>query len=249
MIQRPDFWDVIAKNVHVYREDIDHLEMNKIVLQECGSIPTDAIFCGTGWCNDFPFFDSKLKVDLGLPHERGASSDDEKWTILEKSTDVEVLEAFPELASPPVMRSSERKSDVTPNRLYQCIGPLQDRSIAFLGNVYVPNAFRVAEVQAVWATAFLDSVLQLPNEQNMIKDITWVNAFCKRRYPTQGDLGNFFHFDMVGYIDRLLEEVGLESHRRWWWPDLVQPLTTSTFEGIKDEYYRKFLAEHKRKTD
>lgn len=108
--------------------------------------------------------------------------------------------------------------------------------------MYVPIGFRVAEVQAIWVTALLSGNLQLPSESAMRKDVAWVNAFDRRRYPTHGHLGNYLHYDMMGYIDRLLGEVGLESHRKGWWADLVYPFATEDLAGTKEEFIRKYKA-------
>lgn len=68
MIHHEDFWDAIAQNVDVYREDIDHLGDNSIVLASGNEIQADTILCGTGFKEIFPFFTPKQCVELGLPH-------------------------------------------------------------------------------------------------------------------------------------------------------------------------------------
>ena len=54
----------------------------------------------------------------------------------------------------------------TPYRLYKYIAPLSDinsaRSIIFIGQIYVGNYFRAVEAQSLWAIAYLDKKLVLP---------------------------------------------------------------------------------------
>ncbi|KJY01253.1 hypothetical protein TI39_contig298g00002 [Zymoseptoria brevis] len=194
MVQRPDFWDTIAKNVHVHRHDIKPLADHVVVLQDGPSLPVDII------------------VRPWLPHTVSDSANEKKWAGLEEAADMKVLSRFPRLAHAPATKQNRLTTNTTPNRLYNNIAPLSDPSIAFAGNVYAPNGFRVAEVQTIWTTALFDGLVKLPSLDAMRKEIAWVNAFMKRRYPTHGAGGNHLQYDMMGYIDRLLGEVGLKSH-------------------------------------
>ena len=65
-------------------------------------------------------------------------------------------------------------------------------------------------------------------------------AFSRRRYPSRGATGTFFHFDVVGYTDKLMRDIGLVSHRQGgWWADLTAPCLASDFKDAKDEYMAK----------
>ncbi|KAF1996572.1 FAD/NAD(P)-binding domain-containing protein [Amniculicola lignicola CBS 123094] len=240
MIQRPDFWDTVARNVHVHRNDIEKLEDHIVVLKDGPSVPIDVIVCATGFQNGFPFFDAEERARLGLPHPRPADETAKEWEKLEKEADQEVLRKYPKLAKAPVIQSPDDPKTKTPNRLYNCITPVEDHTIAFVGNIYVPNGFRAAEVQAIWTTALFDGMVQLPSKAAIQKDVAWVNAFINRRYPTHGSLGNYFQYDMMGYIDRLLSQVGLSSHRKGWWADLTYPLIAKDLSGTTKEYVAKY---------
>lgn len=243
MIQRPDFWDTVARNVHVHRNDIERLSQRTMVLQDGPSLDIDVIICATGFRNEYPFFSTEQRIELGLPHARVVNADEKLWVELEAEADEQVLGKYPVLEHPPPTAPSQIQSEKTPNRLYNTVIPLHDHTIAFVGNLYVPNAFRVAEVQAIYTTALFDNVLKLPTKYEMRKDIAWVNAFNKRRYPTHGALANYFHYDMMGYIDRLLGEVGeggLNMHRKGWWRDWVMPIVAADLAGLKEEYVGRF---------
>ena len=240
MIQREDFWDTIARNVLVYRESIAEVRERSILLENGSEVTTDAIFCGTGWLTKYPFLSTQQSVQLGLPH---AKNDDppetaRKWELLLQAADKEVIARFPQLANPPAC--FKRPQTTTTTRLYNCIAPLTDSSIVFLGAAYLPNAFRAAEAQAIWATAYLDGNFQLPLQDQAEQEIEYMAAFSNRRYPNHGAAGNYFNMDLVGYTDKLVHDVGLVSHRRrWWWQDFFLPCVASDYSGIKDEYLAK----------
>lgn len=240
MIQRPDFWDTVARNVHVHRADMEKLEDHAITFKNGSPISIDAIVCATGFRNDYPFFTETQHIEFGLPHEPFDDKSESTWTNLESEADKKVLYQFPKLANPPAVPTPHPGTHKTPNRLYNCIAPLEDDSIAFVGNVYVPNGFRVAETQALWTTAYFDGMVKLPSAEDMQKDVAWVNALQKRRYPAHGSKGNYFHYDMMGYIDRLLAQMGLEKHKKGWWGDMVYPFVAADLKPAGMEYLDKY---------
>ena len=159
---------------------------------------------------------------------------------LAEAADREVLSQFPRLAHPPPY--FKKTPTKTPYRLYKNIAPLDDEINVFLGQIRIANNFRVSECQALWATAYLDNKLPLPHYDDMQAEIAWVIAWCQRRYPTNGGLGNFFHYDVIGYTDTLLAELELKSHRkRNWWKDFVSPCFASDLKGLREEYRQKYM--------
>ncbi|KAL8729918.1 MAG: hypothetical protein Q9181_004833 [Wetmoreana brouardii] len=243
MIQHDDFWDTIARNVSVFREDIMELRERSVVLRNGSRVATDALLCGTGWNPQYPYLSKAQSVEFGVPHaiEDDPSEIARKWERLLQAADAEVIARFPQLMDPPVF--FKRPQNTTATRLYNCIAPFSDNSIIFVGDIYLSNAFRTAEAQAIWATAYLDGNIVLPPQDQAEKDIAYMAAFSKRRYPAHGATGNYFHMDLVGYTDMLLRDVGMVSHRRrWWWQDFFYPCLASDFTQIKDEYLEKFPA-------
>lgn len=90
-------------------------------------------------------------------------------------------------------------------------------------------------------TAFFDKNVQLPDIEQAEREVAYMNAFSRRRYPPHGAAGNYFHFDLVGYTDRLVTDIGLKSHRKGaWWSDLTSPCLASDFKEIKEEYCTKY---------
>jgi len=177
-------------------------------------IPTDVLLCGTGWSSSLDIFDPKLLYSLGLPSplETAPAEDTSKWSDLEKTADEEILKRFPQLRNPP--DHYHRPAETTPYRLYNGIAPLRDDSIVFIGHVVVSNYFRVAECQAIWATAYLDKQLELPPLADREAAVARFRAWCRRRYLSNGEVANYMAFDFLSYTDQLLREVGLSSHRK-----------------------------------
>ena len=157
--------------------------------------------------------------------------------MLQSAADKEVIDEYPQLAHPP--QFFQKPMVKTPYRLYKCMAPLDDDSIVFLGQIRIANNFRVAECQALWATALLDGTLDLPSYEDMQGEIAYVNAWCRRRYPANGGLGNYMHYDVIAYTDALLAELGLTSHRKPWLKDFFAPCLAHDLRGLIQEYKAK----------
>ena len=96
----------------------------------------------------------------------------------------------------------------------------------------------------------MDGAHALPSPDEMEKQIAFSNAWCTRRYPQHGELGNALDSEMVGYTDHLLGELGLSSHRRnddhiWagWWSSWVDPCCAVMYAGLIDEYRARYMRE------
>jgi len=239
MAQHDDFWDIIAQNVHIYRKDIKCLRDNGIVLEDGSEILSDALLCGTGWKSNYPFFSHERVASLGLPHSlQDPEQESETWKILLEAADRQVLAKFPQLGHPPPHRNPDTRS--TTAKLYKGIAPLEDNSIAFLGHINISNSFRAAEAQAIWTTAYLDGSIGLPPLEQAQKEVAYMNAFSKRRYPSQGQKGDCLFFELVWYTDDLLANVGLKSHRKGWYADWVEPCLAADLKETTNEYKQRY---------
>ncbi|KAL9634615.1 MAG: hypothetical protein Q9204_002925 [Flavoplaca sp. TL-2023a] len=240
LVNRPNFWDTIAQNVQVHYEDIEELHKGNVRLKSGEDIPCDAILCGTGWTPSLNFFDQNMLADLGIPQPVSNFPPEKArlWEELEKDADQQVLERFPILACPPDHYHTPVTE--TPYRLYNGIAPLSDGSIAFVGHVLVANYFRLAECQAIWATAYLDGNVKLPALEQRQKNVALFVAWCRRRYLSNGDRGHWMSAEQTGYTDRLFHDVGLSSHRRFWLWDAFVPSTKKDLHRVRAEYIKKF---------
>jgi dimethylaniline monooxygenase (N-oxide forming) len=220
--QRPDFWSIMTgDNIEFFRENITKISGNTIVMPFDAVCP-DVIICTTGWQPSYhKFLDQDLAGSLGLPvtlpepPRRSANvADHVKWFELEQAADDEICRRFPRLQEPPLHHRSTTTQ--SPFRLYKYMAPTDPkmRGIIFLGHIVIGNNFRAAECQALWAVAYLDGQLSLPSKEDMEREVAMSIAWCRRRYLSKGALGHWLYFDLVPYTDALLQQLGLESHRK-----------------------------------
>ena len=154
---------------------------NTIVLQGGSEIKSDVLFCGTGWSRHYPFFAKEQVIEFGLPHAFEEDSNEaSNWGTLLKAADQQVIKQFPQLANPPPY--FQRPTTTTATRLYNCIAPLRDDTIAFLGDIYLSNSFRTAEAQAIWVTAYFDGNIKLPPQEEAEKEIAYMTTFSRRNW-------------------------------------------------------------------
>lgn len=240
LVQYDDFWDTLAQNVQVYRNNISSMKSHSIMLDDGTEIKSDILLCGTGWSAQYPFFSKDLTCSLGLPHhpEDDSLADSQLWNGLVNVAEQQVLADYPILEHPPPHKTA--KVPTTSLRMYNGIAPLEDPSVVFLGRVHLSNAFRTSEAQAIWATAYFDGNVKMPPIEQAQRDIAYMNALSRKRYPSHGAAGDYLFFGLVWYTDRLLEEVGLRSHRKGWWADWVEPCLASDFKDTKKEYLEKY---------
>lgn len=244
LLTHPDFFYVVAENVKIICAEILSLEPHRICLKSGEEIPCEAILCGTGWTPSLQFFSRDQLVELGLPHARSdeSATEQQTWADLEAAADKEVVSRFPQLADPPP--HYQKPATKTPYRLYNLIAPLSDigteRSIVFIGHLTVGNYFRGVEAQSIWATAYLDDKLKLPSAADRQNEVALHTVWCRRRYLSNGEQGIFITFDLLGYADRLLKQLGLNSHRRGWFQYWFSPCKQSDFKGLKVEYLKKY---------
>ena len=242
MIQQPEFWPLVSQKVTVYRADIVGTTANSLTLDDGRTVPTDVLLCGTGWNANYAFFSPQLARELGLPHDPGEElpEEAESWGKLMKADDQDIIKQYPFLAKPPANSKPISSTHLTPARLYNGIASLTDPSIVFLGRARLSNNFRGSEAQAIWATAYWDGHIKLPPFDQAQREVAYMNAFSRRRYPSRGFDGLNFHADLVWYTDRLVSQAGLESHRKGWWEDPEEPCLASDFRDCKDEYLAKY---------
>ena len=174
---------------------------------------------------------------MGLPVELNKDVELEKPSEEKPIDDQGILDRFLTLRSPPTYRGA--KPSHTPYRLYQSMAPQLDidaQSIVFLGKLVVGNNFRAAEIQALWAVAYLDGQIQV-NVSRIRQKIDETVAWCRKRYLNKGELGSWFFFDVLDYTDMLLAQMKLKSHRqRGWLKNFFGPCRAADLKGLIKEY-------------
>jgi len=246
---RPDLLSTIATKVHVYRRNVDRLNSISVTLAPIdaadneSTIPCDVLVYCTGWNPVSYLFSSEKASGLGLsvPITEVDPKAESYWQALETAAETGVLSRFPYLDDPPPYNRSEPTH--APFRLYKAMAPVideADHSIVFLGKMVVGNNFRTAEAQALWAVAYLDGKVNVP-ESEMAKDVAMTVAWNRRRYLNKGQLGSWFYFDVIAYADMLLEQLKLSSHRRkGWFKNLMDPCFADDLKGLGAEYRARY---------
>lgn len=237
-----DFFPLVADKVNVYRGDVKLLSGNELYLNdEDGThFPCDAILCGTGWRDGLDMFDHDTLRALGLPFPKTIETQEEtaKWEKLVGDADELVLRRFVMLRNPP--KHYHKYDDRTPYRLYHTMAPVHDDSILFMNHIVAGAKLFAAEAQAIWAVAYWDKAFKLPSVAEREKDIAHMIAWNKRRYLSNGELGNFAAFDSVPYADKLLDETGLSAHRqKGWLGNMFSPIMPADLGRVWREYLDK----------
>ncbi|KAI1399400.1 putative dimethylaniline monooxygenase [Hypoxylon fuscum] len=234
-----DFWPLVAEKVYVHRGDVKLLNGNELYLNdEDGThFPCDAILCGTGWECGLDMFDNRTLMELGLPYPKDIEPQEEtaKWEKLVGKADEQIIRRFVMLRIPP--KHYHKYETRTPYRLYHTMAPVHDDSILFMNHVVAGAKLFAAEAQAIWAVAYWDKAFTLPSVAEREDDIAHMIAWNKRRYLSNGELGNFAAFDSVPYVDRLFDEIGVTSHRKkGWLGNVFAPIVPADLGKVWHEY-------------
>jgi hypothetical protein len=234
---------MVAENVWVYRADLKMLNDKELYLEdEDGThFPCDAVLCGTGWKRQVDLFRPEEKaLDLGLPYPKEIEPREIEgyWEKLVMEADERILKKFVILRQPPT--HPQKRQSNTPYRLYRGMAPLNDNSILFLNHVSVANKLFAAEAQAMWAAAYFGENIKSPSYAERSKEIATCIAWCRRRYLSNGQLGNCFFFDGVPYVDTLLKDMGLTAHKKkGWLKNFFAPFRPADLGRAWEEYLQK----------
>ena len=270
-----DFYDLVRSGtVKVHISDIDHLSPYTVhLVSEPDPIQTDALICCTGWKYKphTQFYPEGIEKDIGVPYYDPNNEDFANDPIVMKADEV-ILTRFPRLRdqpSPnqhyrpmrPILTTNQTKAteDVEPNRpyrLYRLIAPPTHRfrnSIVFLGAALCIPTTTNMQIQALWATAYLDGKIQglssslaspssaRKSEEELLWDATLTSRFGRWRYPTgYGARFPDFASDAVPYWDLLLGDLGLQSKRKGGGlREVYDPYGPEDFSTIVEEWIAK----------
>lgn len=179
-----DFHDYVRNGqVQILRKDIETLGASNTIhfTDKYPSIQVDALVCSMGWSYALPF-DMEPRdahASLGIPSMNYTTSQAAAWSSYESAADSEILSRFPSLAHAPrpehksLPAKAELPTDVvptevkqiermTPWRLWRGIAPPalaaapeHQRSIVFLGMLFMLQTVPRAELQALWAWSWM----------------------------------------------------------------------------------------------
>ncbi|KAK8091771.1 hypothetical protein PG997_002132 [Apiospora hydei] len=227
-----DFWPLVAEKVYVHRGSVKLLGGRELYLDDDDGthFPCDAVLLGTGWKDGLEMFDERVRMELGLPFPKAMEKPEEtaKWYKLVSEADEEILRRFVMLRHPP--KHYHRYETRTPYRLYHTMAPLHDDSILFMNHI-------VAGAKLFAAVAYWDKAFRLPPLAEREADVARMIAWNKRRYLSNGELGDFAAFDSVPYVDGLLDEIGVTSHRnKGWLGNMFAPIMPADLGRVWCEY-------------
>ena len=243
--------------IKIHIADIDHLSHRTIHLSTGEGIPASAFICATGWeaTPNIQFLPRGIDKELGFSWSPDPIDED-----LVKSADDEILRRFPRLQDQPIFEPKHRPLTENaaaaaphPIRLARFMVPLsmfKERSIVFLGTTLTFNTVLIAQLQALWATAYFDDKLIEDIEKSDLH-LKWETAlqtqFGKWRYPASfGKRNPDFVFDAVPYMDLLLKDLGLRSHRKSnIFVECFEPYGPSDYRGLVDEWKGRDLVKTK----
>ena len=77
----------------------------------------------------------------------------------------------------------------------------------------------------------------LPDERTMINEIAEFSAWVRMRYRSVGERYPYALFDWIGYLDKLLCEMGINSRRKSnFLSEFFSPYGPHNYAGCLDEY-------------
>lgn len=179
--EAPDVFELVRQGrIEVHVADVAGLEGRAVRLGDGAVVEgVDALVCSTGWDHRPPVRfvrgGADISAELGVPHALGKG--DEEDRALVARADREILEALPRLrdqpkpARPPHLRDEPCQARDPAERtmegsyaLYRFMVPpsrIHTRTLAFAGVVRTPVTAMIAEMQALWLSAFFSH--QMPH--------------------------------------------------------------------------------------
>ncbi|KAK8104666.1 uncharacterized protein PG998_011699 [Apiospora kogelbergensis] len=267
LITMDDFWSTLSNgNMTVLRDTIQSTDSTGVTLMSGQRLESDYVIYATGWGDHFSFFSPELKEELGIPQygakappatnkptsKRGPLSD--PWVAYDEAADALVARKLPLLGAGPRdfdgwqrPAARQRAMKVRRWRLYNRMVPMagdgsddddeNDRSIVILGQIHTTQTPTIAEIQALWAAAYLLGDLALPAAPAMVREVAEWNAWTRKRYASVGERYPYALFDWVPYLDRLMTDLGLETKRHnGALADFFLPYGPHCYSHVVEEY-------------
>ncbi|KAF2837927.1 FAD/NAD(P)-binding domain-containing protein [Patellaria atrata CBS 101060] len=239
----PEFWDMVhnEENVKVWRNSILSYEENSVILDNGTQLPAELVVLATGWKVKQNLFSDQDAQALGLPSEaRFDAETRSKWSKLNGDAEKEILLEYPSLRDSPTGTLSREENDYC---LYRYLIPSSylndDRSIGFIGFLRTASNPMVYEAQALWLTAYLLGVLNVPSQEKREREVARSNAWMWRRYMS-GRRMPFAFFDFISYVDLLYRDLGINTRRKSnILAELFGQYQPRDYQGVVDEWLQK----------
>jgi hypothetical protein len=226
-------------NVHI--ADITSLSSHTVHLSDGKDIGADVLVCATGY-NQTPtvsFFPENLSDKIGV--SASAPSDPAV-----QAADKELMKRFPGLKDqPPAGPIGEKEREQTSSLLYRGTVPsafLQSRNLAYNGMTIGLRGMLIAELHALWITAFFDDKLStpVPSEAEAEWEAMLQNRFARWRAPNGiGPKSPDMIFELMPFFDTILRDLGLNPARKGGWREVFEWYGSQDYKGIVQEWLEK----------
>ncbi|KAM0812168.1 hypothetical protein AB5N19_14485 [Seiridium cardinale] len=233
----PWFDLVRAGKIKIQIADVERLSEKAVYLSNGATLATEAIVCCTGWDAKPPinFLPPGIDSALGL---EGPSPDDLKLlneAHTELFTKLPAICCQPKRSLPSGSKQPEleiptlQANAVRRFYLYRFMVPSNERlfyqrNIAFIGAHIALHATMIAQLQALWITAFFTNELAdlKPETLDNVRinyETVLHNEYTRVRHPHcaggAGERCPDLAFDCLAYMDLLADDMGLEKHRKY----------------------------------
>ncbi|KAK4612329.1 FAD-dependent monooxygenase DEP4 [Fulvia fulva] len=236
----PNLWDYIhdAKLITVHRQSVQKLSSGHVELDNGVCLASDAFIFATGWQANHSIFDDVECEDLGLPRPPDTVSGKSSAFIqLRRSAEEKVVRDLPLLSHSPPGYEVQPGDDY---QLYRFLVPTSEKygdgSIAYIGFLRNTGLPIVLEAQALWATAYLLGLMELPGHDQRQWEAVQTSAWIRRRYLC-GRKVPFALFDWFSYVDQLYADLGVVSRRKGnWFSETFAVYRPEEFRGVVQEW-------------
>jgi hypothetical protein len=223
--------------------DVTSLSSSAVNLSDGTILPADLVICATGWSHEptVKFLPQGLSENIGI----STSTPESDSSVM--AADAEIMKRFPFLKT-----YSSGKSYAIPTlkqpsySLYHGIVPpffLLRENLAYVGMAPNIRGFLVAEIQALWTTAFFSGDLGstgrnvLPDSSDAEWQALLNSRFWRWRAPCGlGARGPDMAFEILPYVDSLLRELGLNPKRKGGWREYLNWFGVKDYKGIIGEW-------------
>lgn len=252
-----NWFDLVRQGrISVHVADVESLSKDTVHLTNGASFTADMLICCTGWLTPPPIkiLPAGIMDSLGLP---GSQPENSQATSQVRR---DLLEEYPCLRKAPsktlprgtsmaIQPTHSHKSD--PYRLYRFMVPdhpdsLRLRNIAFIGAHLALSAIMVAQIQALWITAYLQNDIDhlkpsRTDHQALRTETLRHTEYSALRHPAEaGGAGGRcpdLAFDCLPYVDMLLHDLGLNRFRKAdKWSEIFRRYMPRDYKGIVGEW-------------
>jgi hypothetical protein len=258
---KSNWFDLVRSGqIKVHIADVKSLSEGIVHLSNGLNLRADALICCTGWKVDpsINFLPRETTVEVGLPGEQTSEDPTTKRAKQQVLRDNPCLRRRPKrtlpIEIPPSASVSISRNTSRAYRLYRFLVPcgerfLNLRNIAFIGTHLSVNAIMVAQVQALWITAFFqDEIEYLKSHKIDYEAVQYETIlhreYCKIRHPPEaggaGERCPDLVFDSIPYVDMLLNDLGMNPLRkRGGWKEIFHRYLPVDFKGLVKEWIGK----------